>query len=418
MQIHGTFENTQGVKWHVYFRSDKNPSVNIEINNGTSGVYFAPNAVEITTNYESSFSHIIKRSVAVNLITDFYLGDYFFGFNARDIQVLIFRELELIYAGFVDPEQYNQSYAFPHDELTINCIDALSTLEYYKYHNIKNNTIHQAYLQTADLTTTKEILNYELRTNLGTLDFVNNIASKIYWDQSKCLLDNGDIMENMQFSELLFLDSDFDACWDSEQVLNEVLQYLNLHIIQLGRDFFIYDNEYMNRIDSEGKLFKDLFSNSTLSKQITTSQLVPYTLQKSHYNSDDTNLSIAEVYNQIQVKCNLIDSEDVIESPFDDDNLTSPFPMRQIFATEAVAQGEGQRAKKAFWTFVKKGRYLVNQDDYDGVTVNDYYLQYMTNPNWVFYDGYNNNIDSYLEQDSDGNYYKQWKVPSVYPWVT
>jgi len=92
--------------------------------------------------------------------------------------------------------------------------------------------------------------------------------------------------------------------------------------------------------------------------------------------------------------------------------------MRQIFATEAVAQGEGQRAKKAFWTFVKKGRYLVNQDDYDGVTVNDYYLQYMTNSNWVFYDGYNNNIDTYLERDSDGNYYKQWKVPSVYPWVT
>ena len=27
--------------------------------------------------------------------------------------------------------------------------------------------------------------------------------------------------------------------------------------------------------------------------------------------------------------------------------------MRQIFATEAVAQGEGTRAKKAFWTFVK-----------------------------------------------------------------
>lgn len=418
MYIHGSFENSCGVKWSVFFRSDKNPGVEIIINDGLSNVYFAPNAVEITTNYESSFSHIIKRSAAVNLITDFYLGDYFFGFNARDIQVLIFRELELIYAGFVDPEQYNQSYAFPHDELTINCIDALSTLEYYKYHNIKNNTIHQAYLQTADLTTTKEILNYELRTNLGTLDFVNNIASKIYWDQSKCLLDNGDIMENMQFSELLFLDSDFDACWDSEQVLNEVLQYLNLHIIQLGRDFFIYDNEYMNRIDSEGKLFKDLFSNSTLSKQITTSQLVPYTLQKSHYNSDDTNLSIAEVYNQIQIKCNLIDSEDVIESPFDDDNLTSPFPMRQIFATEAVAQGEGQRAKKAFWTFVKKGRYLVNQDDYDGVTVNDYYLQYMTNPNWVFYDGYNNNIDSYLEQDSDGNYFRQWKVPSVYPWVT
>lgn len=417
MQIHGSFENSQGVGWTVWFKSDKNPSVNITINDN-SGVYFSPNAVEIITNYEDSFQHIIKRSAVVNLITDSYLGDLFFGYNARDIQVLIFRELELIFAGFVDPGQYNQTWAFPHDELSINCIDTLSTLEYFKYHNIKNDTTYKAYKQTADNTTPKDIIDYMLRTNLGTLDFVNNTASKIYWDQSKALSGGGDIMSNMEISELLFLDEDVDSCWDSEQVLREVLQYLNLHIIQLGRDFFIYDNEYMNRIDAEGKTFKDLFSNSTLAKQITTSQLVPYTLQKSHYNSDDTNLSIDEVFNQIQIKCNLIDNDEVIESPFDDDNLTSPFPMRQIFATEAVAQGEGQRAKKAFWSFVKYGRYLVNQEDYDGVTVNDYYLQYMNNPNWIFYDGYNNNIDSYLERDSTGNYFRQWKVPSVYPWVT
>jgi hypothetical protein len=71
-----------------------------------------------------------------------------------------------------------------------------------------------------------------------------------------------------------------------------------------------------------------LFGNSTLTKQITTSQLIPYTLQKMHYNSDDTNLTIGDVYNKIEIKANLIDNEDVIESPFDDDYLSSPFPMR------------------------------------------------------------------------------------------
>ena len=56
--------------------------------------------------------------------------------------------------------------------------------------------------------------------------------------------------------------------------------------------------------------------------------LLKISFQKSHYNSDDTNLSIDEVFNQIQIKCTLIDNDEVIESPFDDDNLTSPFPMR------------------------------------------------------------------------------------------
>ena len=331
MQIHGSFENSCGVKWHVYFRSDKNPSVNLEINDGTSGVWFAPDAVSITHNYQDSFQHIVKRSATVNLVTDVYLGDYFFGFNARDIQVLIFRELELVFAGFIDPNQYNQTWAFPHDELSINCLDSLSTLEYFNYENLRNDSQYQAYKQQSDNVSPKTIIQYILLTNLGILDFVNNIQSKVYWDKSKSLLDGSDIMENMMVSELLFLDEDFESLWTSEQVLNEVLQYLNLHIVQLGRDFYIYDNEYMNRVDSEHKPFYDMFGNTTITKQITTSQLTPYTLQKAHYNSDDTNLTIGDVYNKIEIKANLIDNEDVIESPFDDDNLTSPFPMRQIF---------------------------------------------------------------------------------------
>lgn len=237
--------------WSVWFKSDKNQGTNLIINDGSSGIYFSTNAVEITSNFEDSFSHIIKRSAIVNIVTDIYLGDLFFGYNARDIQVLIFRELELIFAGFVESNQYNQTWAFPHDELTINCIDTLSTLEYYKYHNIKDDSSYKAYKQGADNVTPKNVIDYMLRTNLGTLDFVNNTASKIYWDQSKTLQDGSDIMTNMEISELIFLDEDVDSCWDSESVLKEILQYLNLHIIQLGRDFFIYDNEYMNRIDSE-----------------------------------------------------------------------------------------------------------------------------------------------------------------------
>ena len=249
MNIHGSFQNTQGINWHVYFRSDKNPSVNFTINEGDSGVWFASDAVTIKHNYESTFQHIIKRSAVIDLVTDIYLGDYFFGYNARDIQVLIFRELELVFAGFVEANQYNQTWAGPHDTLTINCVDVLSTLEYFNYANLKNDTQYQAYKQGADNISPKQLIQSLFQTNLGTVDFVNNIASKVYWDQSKSLLNDGDIMNDMKVSELLFLDDDFDSLWTSDQVLNEVLQYLNLHIVQLGRDFFIYDNEYMNRID-------------------------------------------------------------------------------------------------------------------------------------------------------------------------
>jgi hypothetical protein len=138
MTIQGRFQNTQGITYYVYFRSDRNQGVNLTINEADSTIHFAPNAVEIQTNYSDSFQTIIKRSAIINLITDNNLSDYLFGFNARDIQVLIFRELELIFAGVVDPTQYTQPYAFVHDDLQINCIDMLSTLEYYNYKNLFN----------------------------------------------------------------------------------------------------------------------------------------------------------------------------------------------------------------------------------------------------------------------------------------
>ena len=55
-----------------------------------------------------------------------------------------------MFAGFVEANQYNQTWAGPHDTLTINCVDVLSTLEYFNYANLKNDTQYQAYKQGAD----------------------------------------------------------------------------------------------------------------------------------------------------------------------------------------------------------------------------------------------------------------------------
>lgn len=62
MTISGKFQNSQGINWFVYFRSDRNPGIDLTINEPDSTIFFAPDAVTITHNYESTFQHIIKRS--------------------------------------------------------------------------------------------------------------------------------------------------------------------------------------------------------------------------------------------------------------------------------------------------------------------------------------------------------------------
>ena len=210
-------------------------------------------------------------------------------------------------------------------------------------------------------------------------------------------------------SELLFLDSDEDSVWTEEEVLFELLQYFNLHIIQSGKDFYIFDWEMFNKTCQNNNLtYIDLFSNNTAKKHIVSSINNPYLLDTSMYGASDTNLTISDVYNKIQITCNFQDIEDVIESPFEEDFLVSPYQNKQLYATEVLGS-----TRKSLENFIQSGTY--NFDD-DKMIVNDYYIQVMSNPNWILKDAPNGlDILSYLQQDSSGNLYKQWYIPSRFP---
>mgnify|MGYP003495481429 FL=1 len=108
------------------------------------------------------------------------------------------------------------------------------------------------------------------------------------------------IFDDIEFSELNFLGDDEDSVDTKEAVLSKILTYLNLHIVQLGKDYLIFDWDFINNV-SEGLFsYIDLWDRSkTFTKSLLTSAEYPELIKRFHYSSSSTNLSIADVYNKI-----------------------------------------------------------------------------------------------------------------------
>ena len=127
MWLIGTYKDIHNNTITVKIRNEKNGD-NIEI--GGALVKFAgEDAVTIDCDRDDYFTHIIKKSATIRLVTRIYLGDYLWAANQKSVIVNILRNGKCVFAGYVTPNTYTQDYVEEWTTLDVNCRDLLSTLE-------------------------------------------------------------------------------------------------------------------------------------------------------------------------------------------------------------------------------------------------------------------------------------------------
>jgi len=387
---------------HGQFYDVKNNLIDVTINNTTvtgeqleigreSGVLFGAEPVTIETDNEDTFNHIIRKSATINLITTTYKGNIFFANNARSVSVTITRNNTCIFYGFLEPNTYEQPYTKPLDEFSLNCVDALSTLQYYKYMGV---TLNNFDTKKTDATQ---------RTFLNIL--IPNILSSeimqgaVYYDLSKGVSSarTSYIFNDLAINESYIIGKDYEDTWTQEEVLEEILKYMNLHIIQNGYNFFIFD---WDTLKQNKTLWRNIVSGSSVT---IYSSLV--TMTNAMHASDDTNITISEVYNQISVKDELEAQDTLVTSPLEKSDLTSLWRGKQLYMSEFIAEGSGDNAHDAMINMVN-GRATT----YKNAKQVDWFIQALNNKNWkLMYNG-EDSIDELGEQDQDGKYKNQWKL--------
>lgn len=386
MYIHGSFLSQQGDTITVHIVTGNDRTQTIEIGTEKADVYFSEDPAEIENEVNDTFDVLLRNSAKIRLLCGNLIKDLF-STSCRDAVVNIYKNDTCIFAGFIEPQTLSQPYNNRWDELELNCIDALSALQYSKYKNVGALGVIYAFVKAeAAQRSFYDIATEVLQGVTEGLDILGNQNIKFWYDGSKAVdaqtANRYQVFKQLSISDLLFLGDDESDVWQQDEVLEELLKYLNLHIVQDGFNFYIFSWESVKAAPDK-IIWHDIVANGT---KTTAQQAV--TIALANVADCDTTISIGDVYNQLLLTAKVEDIESVIESPLDDDLMVSPYINKQKYLTEYSSDGEGKTAYNAFYAMTHD-----QKTTYGGGAITDWYVQVMRNKQWTFPMKGNTDID-------------------------
>ena len=330
MYIHGHFYSEKNERMEVHILTQGDRTKEVEIGAKGSGISWTDDPVDITSEVSDTFDVLLRHQASVRLLTKNFVPDFFCA-SCRDAVVNIYREGKCLFAGFVEPQTYSQGYNEEMDEIELSCIDVLTALQYAKYGKVgAPGELYGVVKSSARQRTMLDIIK-EIMGDITTgLDIKGGHTLRYLYDGSKAvdsLTENRHaILGQLSISELLLLGSDEDEVWQQDEVLEEILKYLNLHIVQEGFTFYIFSWESVK--GNESIYWGDIVSGESITMSRRTVDITT-----GNVTGTDTKISVGEVYNQILLTCKIESVESVIESPLDNDLLKSPFSNKQKYMT-------------------------------------------------------------------------------------
>lgn len=402
MYIHGSFLSQQGDTITVYIVTGNDRTQTIEIGTEKADVYFSDDPAEIENEVNDTFDVLLRNSAKIRLLCGNLITNLF-STSCRDAVVNIYKNDTCIFAGFIEPQTLSQPYNNRWDELELNCIDALSALQYSKYKNVGALGVIYAFVKAeAAQRSFYDIATEILQGVTEGLDILGNQNIKFWYDGSKAVdaqtANRYQVLRQLSISDLLFMGDDESDVWQQDEVLEELLKYLNLHIVQDGFNFYIFSWESV-KATPDKIIWHDIVANST---KTTAQQAV--TIALANVADCDTTISIGDIYNQLLLTAKVEDIESVIESPLDDDLLVSPYINKQKYLTEYSSDGEGKTAYNAFYAMTHN-----QKTTYGAGAITDWYVQVMRNKQWTFPMKGNTDIDIVDYFGSEGT--KQHALP-------
>lgn len=377
MYLHGSFLSQRGdtVTVHIVTRNDRTQT--LEVGTEKADVYFSEDPIEITSEVNDTFDVLLRHSATIRLLCGNLIAGLF-STSCRDAVVNIYKNDTCVFAGFIEPQTLSQPYNDRWDEIELNCIDVLSALQYSKYKNVGALGVIYAFVKNeAAQRSLYDIATEILKSVTAGLDIVGGQAINYLYDGSKAIdgqiANRYQIFRQLSISELLFLGDDESEVWQQDEVFEELLKYLNLHIVQDGLKFYIFSWETVKA--SAGKI---IWHELTDNQVVNTAQ-TSVSISLDNVADCDTTISIGDTYNRLLLTAKVENIESVIESPLDEDLLDSPYVSKQKYMTEYSADGAGGGAYDAMKAMVRD-----EKTAYGAGAITDWYIQIMRNKQWAF----------------------------------
>lgn len=367
MKIKGSFKDLTDA--HSYFVSISNShgpesyEVDNEGGDGTH-VWWGDKPVVIETKSENWEDVFVNSKATVNLVTDGLLSGLYAS-AVTDTTVEIRCDDGLLFKGYVEPRAYTQEFSDETNGVALNCVDGLTAMQYYPFRNVRTHGDYLKAMESSKMSSMQSLLLECLSSSCSGIP--------VYYDQSKKYAGASVIFEALYVNESLYLGSDYDNVKSCYFVVEDLLRYLGLHILETCGGIYIFSRESLGRAidwDQIGGLQSDTGA---------TWQWDGGALSNDHLGSTDGNIDIGEVFNQVALTISPTKSSTVLQSPLESSGTVPVSGGRVKYITEYAADGDGIHAAKAFWNLVKDG----TDDKYDGNKVwKDWFVRPMRNLYW------------------------------------
>lgn len=341
----------------------------------------SPFVTEMDSDDKTIYSPAKYQTATVSIITPDYNFDIYSP-KAQGTKVVLTDESgATVWTGYTTPNLYDMGFVEEREEIEIECIDALSTLQYIKYSTDRKQVVSFLYL-----------IRKLLRScNAYSHFFVsNNIQLKK--GAAETVLDKLYIAEENFFDKKEDKETDEDVAWTMQEVLEEICQYLGLTAVADGDKVYFIDYDAIKHgINTYYKYSVDDDSAPTL-ETIRFSK----TIKAEDYSESGATLSLDNVYNKVSVKADLYTYDNLIPDLFSNlINITKDYDEKI-----AVPQQTGFDSGM-YGTFIKS---KIGGDKSDNTNTIGVVVKPMevTDPDMVLVKYYDSPSYKFFKYDSNG----------------
>ena len=397
MKIEGSFVNKKGDTVAVVITIAGSTASDIAIEPGGVLEFAAEDTVVIDSGVNDSLDVCQQHSCTIALHAATYVSDLFTS-EYKDGKVEVSVNGACVFSGWLEPRTLTQPFNDVYDDLSLQCVDSLSAMQYSNYKGVNNTTTYTAAAEKAGMRTFKDLLTEAL--GKGT----DGGGYNVWWDSSRGAdaamngsaqngstgsaqngstgsaseTGTGDVFDELRVSDMAFLGESADDTVTYLDVAEAVLKYLDLHVVQYGRDFYVFSWDTVRAGTTSWSLLVSAGEGAGQSAQLPGCTGVSTALSASNVEDTDTQIDVQEIFNQLSLTVSPKGSDTVLRSPLDSTGKLPAMGARQYYCTEYAADGEGIRAARAFFSLVKN-----HTDNGFGSQVwKDYLVRVMRNVYW------------------------------------
>lgn len=276
-------------------------------------------------------------TATIRVVGNDYLQSLF-SITYQQYRVIFKRNGIVAWCGFIKPELYTQDYSSTTFELELECMSAMSTLEFIDYKQVGENRV---FISLWDL----------LKKSISSAKskYTNICIPHVYAQNAEDYVTGTNILKSMTVSEQDFFDED-DRPMKLKEVLEEICKFLNWTCIDWRGELYFVD------IDHIGEFYK--YNPATFEKVGIGSPTL-LNIQDIGFAGSEHALDILPGYNKTTIRCsNYPIGEVVLDEDFNN--------LKQLKTVDDAVESKASRR-----IFLSPNRWNMYLYDGDKVVSND-----------------------------------------------